>query len=81
MAHTYARAAVDGSPADTARETNVTGFKSGGLIQTDSNQTESTQTDSDSLPCINSSGYMLPASEAHEYSAALALINATPSQR
>jgi len=59
----------------------VTGFKSGGLIQTDSNQTESTQTDSDSVPWINSSGYMLPASEVQKCSAVLSHINATPSQR
>lgn len=69
-------------PLPTLRwETNVTGFKSGGLIQTDSNQTESTQTDSDSVPTWICNGYILPASKAYEYSAVLALINATPSQR
>lgn len=59
----------------------MTGFKSGGLIQTDSNQTESAQTDSDSLPHINSIGYMLPASKVQKCAAVLALVNAMPSQR
>lgn len=68
-------------PMQTLRgKLTVTGFKSGGLIQTDSNQTESAQTVSDSVPRLAEQfpRYLVPASTAAEYSSILADINASP---
>lgn len=46
----------------------MTGFKSGGLFQTDSNQTESAQTDSDSVPVtVSRTTCLTPAPVAREY--------------